>query len=637
MRLLLALGLVLLLRAPFLNQAVQGDDIFYLAGAEHAQIEPAHPINFRYIVQGNLVDMEGFPHPPLNAWILGLLLAVFGDIREVPFHAVYVAFSLIAAASMWSLARRFSPHPLWATLLFLAVPAFVVNGNSLESDLPFLAFWMGGVALFAGGRYALAIVALALASMAAYQAILLTPILAVYTWLYGGPRAFGHPIFARLSWGGVCPAQTSPGSLRRRVLSPIVAFSAVEGGFRPPVASGRGQQVAILIPPAVIAGWQLYELVSIGKMPILVMTSQISAYGFQSLANKLRNACALTVHACWIVFPLLLPPAFLLMRKRRDTDTLFLAAWILVFFGGCMLIFFAGAARYLLPMAAPVALLVSRLNTRWLAVGFAAQMILSISLAVVNYQHWDGYRVFVVSLKPQVAGKRVWIDREWGLRYYLEAEGGLPIRREQALRPGDVVVTSELGYPVHFTTSGGALTSIAQREIRSSLPLRLIGLNTRSAYSTMNRGYLPFDISTGPIDRVRAEVVVERAPKLAYLAMNAPEAEQQLVSGVYELEGKFRWTAGEAVILMKSPAVAAALRVEFMIHPLAPARRITLLVDGVKVAEQTYPGPGTYVLESPAVLPAKSATTVTIRVDKTFSVPGDHRELGVVLYGAGFR
>ncbi len=62
-----------------------------------------------------------------------------------------------------------------------------------------------------------------------------------------------------------------------------------------------------------------------------------------------------------------------------------------------------------------------------------------------------------------------------------------------------------------------------------------------------------------------------------------------------------------------------------------------VLADGVKVAEQTYAGPGTYTLESPPVLPAKPVTTLTIVVDKTFSVPGDRRELGIVLYGAGFR
>ena len=126
----------------FLHQAVQGDDPYYLYGAEHAQIDPLHPASARYIFQGDLVDMRGHPHPPLDSWILAGLLAVFGDVREVPFHFAYILFSLIAALSMWSLARRFCERPLLATLVFIAVPAFVVNGNSFEADLPFLAFWM---------------------------------------------------------------------------------------------------------------------------------------------------------------------------------------------------------------------------------------------------------------------------------------------------------------------------------------------------------------------------------------------------------------------------------------------------------------------------------------------------------------
>src|SRR5216683_4709225 len=147
---LLIVALVLLLRLPFLNQAIQGDDPYYLYGAEHAQIDPLHPNHARYIFQGDLVDMRGHPHPPLNAWILATPLAVLGDVREGPFHFAYILWSLIAALSMWSLARRFCDRPLLATLLFMAVPAFVVNGNSLESDFPFLAFWMAAIALFVG-------------------------------------------------------------------------------------------------------------------------------------------------------------------------------------------------------------------------------------------------------------------------------------------------------------------------------------------------------------------------------------------------------------------------------------------------------------------------------------------------------
>jgi hypothetical protein len=586
-KLFLVIAVALLLRAPFLNQAIQGDDVYYLYGAEHAQIEPAHPTHVRYVFQGDLVDMEGHSHPPLNAWILGLLLAAVGDIREVPFHAAYVLFSLIAAISMWSLARRFSPHPLWATLLFIATPAFVINGTSLESDLPFLAFWMAGVALFVSGRNASAAVALALVSMTAYQAIFLTPILGLYTWLY-----------ARRS---------------------------------------RAAWAAVLVPPLAMAAWQLCELASVGEMPVAVLMGHFHTYGFQSMANKLRNAAALSVHACWMVFPALLPAAFLVSWKRRDKDTMFLGGWIVIFLAGGLGIFFAGSARYLLPMAAPMALLVSRLDTKWLAMGFAAQLALGLALASVNYQHWDGYRSFTASLAPQLGGKRVWINGEWGLCYYLEAAGGLPLRREQAVRAGDMVVSSELAYPLHFTTSGGALTPVARQDIRPTLPLRLIALHTRSAYSTVDRGFLPFDISNGPIDRVRAEVVVEREPRLSDLPMDAPEAEQQLVSGVYSLEGTTRWMAGQAVILLKSPAAARPLRVELYISGQTPARRVSLFVDDVKVAEHTYSAPGRYTLETPQVRPAKPTTTLTIAVDKTFSVAGDRRELGIVLKSAGFR
>src|SRR5580700_6125783 len=139
---LIVVLLVFVLRLPFLHQAIQGDDPYYLYGAEHAQIDPLHPHSTRYLFQGDLVDMRGLPHPPLNAWILAALLAALGTVREAPFHFLYILWSLIAALAMWSLARRFCDQPLIATLLFLAVPAFVVNGNSLEADLPFLAMWM---------------------------------------------------------------------------------------------------------------------------------------------------------------------------------------------------------------------------------------------------------------------------------------------------------------------------------------------------------------------------------------------------------------------------------------------------------------------------------------------------------------
>ncbi|MEX2260968.1 MAG: glycosyltransferase family 39 protein [Bryobacteraceae bacterium] len=593
--LLIVVAVVFLLRLPFLNQAIQGDDVNYLAGAQHALIDPLHPTHAKYVFLGDLVDMRGHPHPPLNAWFLGLLLALFGDVYEVPFHAAYIPFSLISALSMLALARRFSPQPLLATLLFLAVPAFVINGNSLESDLPFLAFWMLAIALFVRasdrrsiGLLAASALSMALAAMAAYQAIFLTPILAVWVWL------------------------------RARDWRPAWA--------------------ATLTAPLVFAIWQASERLSSGALPAAVLVGYFETYGFQALEQKIRNAIALTVHTGWMVFPVLLPPAILAAWRRRDKNTVFLFAWIALFFLGALAVFFAGSARYLLPMAAPLALLVSHLPRKWLAAGVALQLPLSLALATVNYQHWDGYRQFVRSLSGEMRNRRVWINGEWGLRFYLEAEGGLALQRDQAVRPGDLIVSSELALPIPFTMGGGAATPLAQEEIHARLPLRLIGLNVRSAYSSASKGFLPFDVSTGPIDRVRAELVSERPPSLEYVPMNAPEAERHIISGIYGLEdGRWRWMGQRGVLLLKVPENSAALRVFFTIPGIAEGpRHVRVLIDSEEVAEGRFPGPGSYTLAAPPRKISATTTTVSIVVDRIITAPGDRRELGIILTEAGF-
>ncbi len=586
--LLLVLALVLALRVPFLNQAVQGDDDIYLTVAAHALVEPLHPTHTTYVFRGVEVDLRGQPHPPLDGWVLAGLIAIFGDVKEVPFHAVYMVFSLIAAAAMWRLAQRFSPHPLWAALLFVAVPAFVVNGNSFETDLPFLAFWMAAVALFVDEHPLWAVAPMVLAAMTSYQTIFLIPILAVYCWLF-----------------------------HRR--DPI-------------------RWAAIFTPAVVVAGWQLFERLSTGALPAEVLGGYLAEYrGFGTI---LANATMLFIHCWWIVFPLLVPVAMVLAWRGgiwgcRARDVLFLAAWIAIFFGCGAAVFPAGAARYLLPMAAPVVLLASRLPPRWLAIGFGAQLALAIGLATVNYQHWDGVRRFAQRVHEVAGDARVWVNGEHGLRFYCERDGDLPLTRTEAVRPGDILVTSELSRSFEVMAP---TVPLLQADIRPAIPLRLIGLESHSGYSTVQKGFWPFGISTGAIDRLTAVKVVVRQPTLSYLPMNAPEANEQIASGIYDLEDhRFRWMARTAVVVLKSPASPLPLRVEFSIPGNATARRVTLRMDGREVASETYPAPGGYTLATAPLQPGGASATLQIEVDRAFSVPGDRRELGIVLTGVGFR
>ena len=619
---------VLAIRIPFLNQPLQGDDVYYLAAAQHAQIDPLHPNHASYVFLGKTVTMRGHPHPPLNGWVLGALLWLAGDVHEPAFHAFFILFSLIAALSAYSLARRFTPRPLAATLLFVSVPAFVVNGNSLEADLPFAAFWTLAVALFvravearSPGWLVASAAAMALSAMAAFQAVFLVPVLALYLWRQ-----------AR-DW--------KPGWM------------------------------AVFTAPAILVAWQIWERLTGGTLPAEVLSGYFQTYNLHNALAKAKNAVALTVHLGWMVFPPLVwvaarragtmawiaaglagavgfykdpNPLFWvcfatgalilgwLWRERRE----FMAAWALIFFGGALVVFFAGSARYLLPLAAPLGILVSRTG-RWFPLAIPAHLALGLALAAANYQHWDGYRQFASLLPAESEMKRVWINGEWGLRYYVESRGGLPIVEGQAVQPGEYVVSSELGYPVPYSTGGGRRTNLITREIRPSIPLVLLGLHSKSAYSTVRWGYRPFDISTAPVDRLRFDAIVERQPTLSFVRMDSPEADLHIVSGLYHLEDRARWMSGKAVILLKRPGAESVLEVTFYVPEAAPARRLTLLLDGAELASESVPGPGLHTVRSKRVPGGTGSAVVTVTVDQTFQPPGDHRELGVVLSEIGFR
>ncbi|MEZ5401181.1 MAG: glycosyltransferase family 39 protein [Bryobacteraceae bacterium] len=620
-RLLLVL-LVLAIRLPFLFCPVQGDDAFYIAAAEHAQVDPAHPHHFVITAQGMDIDMRGIPHPPGNSWILGGLLAVVGDVVEPVYHAFYLIFSIAAALAAFSIARRFCGQPLWAATLFVATPAFVINGASFETDLPFLAFWLVSIALFLRGvegspaAMAGAVLAMAGAVQISYQAVVLAPILFVYLW-------------------------------RERVRRPAPWATA-------------------MIPVAVFAAWQIYERMTTGAASTEVLGGHFAAHSLQSLGNKLRNAASLTVHLGWMQSPLLAPISVaalagavagaaldvsplcwvpfaigvaILWTVARELFGSFPRFWVGIYFGAALVIFFAGSARYLLPTALPLAILaVERTGRRprLLAAALGTQLALGMALADANYRLWDFYRDTAESVSKELAEHRSFVNAEWGLRFYAESAGAIPLRATQTFRGGDRILSSTLGAPVRLPESPRLAVL---NTFSFDWPLRLIGLNARSSYSSAQFGLRAFDVGRGPVDAVRLIVVNDVKPTLSWLPMNAPEAEAQIISGVYGLEGgAWRWTGRRAVFTMALPPAPEHFVANFRIVDQMAGRKVRLSLDGGVVAEAEYPAAGEYTLRSAApVGPRASASTVTLEVSEAFRVPGDQRELGLILTGIGYR
>lgn len=585
------MAFVLFLRLPFLNQAVQGDDYYYLAAAQHAQIDPLHPHHARYVFLGEVIDMRGHPHPPGNAWVLAGLLALAGDVREPVFHAAYIGFSLIAALAMLWLAHRFAPRrALEATLLFCAVPAFVVNGTSFEADLPLLAFWMLSIVWVMKAaedrRYAgPAVLAMAACALMAYQSVLLIPLLGYWMWRE-----------------------------RHLRLWPL-----------------------LLVPALTLAGYQLFERISSGDLPAQVLAGHFQTYGLQRLEMKLKNAVALTGHLIVMLSPL----AVLALFRRRHA---FLTVWAAMFFAAALVLFFAGSARYLLPMAAPLALLlVLHFEDKPALIGAALawSLALGLGLAWVNYEHWDAYRTAIREARlalPDGSTRRLWVNGEWGLRFYAEAAGAAPVVRGETLRPGDVLITSDLMSAVGFTTGGGVKVEQASSLVRPVLPLRLIGLGSRSGYSSVGFGVWPFDVTTTPVDRISISSIVERKPQSSWIEMKLAAADAQIVSGVYQVEnGQWRWSSPRAVLLLKPPDTPAPVRVNLYLPEAAPGRQVTVTLNGEVIGSRTLAGPGIHEIVTAATTVSTETATLAISIDRGFTPPGDSRQLGFILTGAGFR
>lgn len=592
-QLLVILIVAIATRVIFLEHPVQGDDYYYLASAMYGQTDPLHPGHARYVFQGKEVDMRGHPHPPLNAWILTAILAITGSITEMTLHSYYLGFSLMVAISMWALSLRYTKHPSGTTLLVLMAPAFVVSGNSVESDLPFFAFLLCGMTAFFYRQLWLAVPMLACAGLAAYQSVVIVPILWLYLWM------------KHRQW--------------------------------------RTGWIVSCTPVVVLLLWQIYERVSGGAFPVAVAAGYFNEYDLQRFSAKLRNAVALSGHSLFLVGPFLTGSVIgtLWMQRRYfDKTNVFLFGWMVIFFCAALVLFFAGSARYLLPMLPPAAILAARIledRKTILSIGLVCQAAVAMGLASANYEHWKGYQDFVERHRREFGNRRVWINGEWGLRYYAEARGGLPMRLGQAVQPGDLILSSKLAFPIPYTTGGGTLVPFAEEKIVPQLPFRLIGLDARSAWSTASMGLLPFDLSTSPVDIVRADLVVEKQPTLSFLPMGAPQAESHIVSGIYQLEtGLFRWMGEQGSVYLKSSGERAPLELKLFIPDTAPARTVILEVDGKEVDRHKFDRTGLHQFKTAPVQWPRGRALVTIKVDQTFVAPGDTRRLGIILQEVGF-
>jgi len=478
----------LLLHAPFLMTPVQGDEVNYLDTAREVFRQPLTPQNFQFVFQGRVVDMAGHPHPPLNAYLVAIPWMLAGQFSVFWFHAYYLLFALAISFAAYALAAQFTTQPLWAALLMAASPIVQVNLNTVASpEPPTLAFVLIGAAAFMARRFAVSGIALSLAGLTALQALALPPIL-LLSYVIKRERP------EQSAWLALAAPYAALGGWQALQFALIhrLPFGVLFGYVREPGLSGPGikassalallQHLGVLVTLIPVARWRLWAVIP-GVLACLLATS----YPWWE-------------RALLLVFMTLGVNALLWLWSARKTNP-FLAGWALLYFAFAAVVFFAGASRYLLPLAAPVVLLFVMQygnRTRWLRAALAFNVILGLNIAFAAHEF---ARVYAGVEPPP--GRNFLVNGEWGFRYYMLQRGGRMLETYSVHAPGEWIVASELSLAGKYDSlAEETAVEMKTEDLRVRTPLRLIDRYAHSGFSSAAAGLLPFSFSNRPLDRI---------------------------------------------------------------------------------------------------------------------------------------
>jgi len=485
--LLLLAAFTLALHAPFLRQPVQGDEFNYHDMAAHVLQHPWTPLDFQYVFQGRLVDAAGHPHPPLNAYLLAAAWLLRGHFSVLFFHCFYLPFTLGIGFAAYALAARFTSRPLWAALLVAASPIVQQATNALAlPEAPGLALLLIGAAAFFGRWFWMAAIALALSGLTELQALALPPILLLaYVIKRERPPpaawcALAAPYFALAGW------QALQWSLTGRLPAAVLAGYAANPSL---------SRVAVKAASA---------LALLAHLGILVTVVPLAWRRLWALAPGMLAGLLATGYPWWerallIVFVALGVNALVWLWESRRQPVL--AVWCLVYFAFACVAFFAGAARYLLPLAAPMAMLFviqfrDRPRILWLALAVNVLLGLNISFATYEFS-----RVYADIAPPP--GRPFLVNGEWGFRYYMIEKGGRALADTSVPKPGEWIVASDLSLAANYDSlAEETATPLRWTDLRVRTPLRLMDRQAHSGFLSSSMGLLPFSFSLRPLDRI---------------------------------------------------------------------------------------------------------------------------------------
>ncbi len=527
---------VLGLTVPFLATPYHIDDDIYLKGAQQILRTPWSPLGGTQKMLGEVMPTYHFTqHPPLVSYLIALVDVTTGGLSEIRLHLAFLVFPLLAALAFHGLARRFTRHPLEASLLLVGTPVFLVSSHGIMTDLPFLALALSATAAFVqavdgrGARFfAAGGLLLALACFTQYRGLMLAPLLVGYAWLQGRRRAqaAGATAPALLLVGlwslsnardlGVVHLSDAGSWIAfapDRMIHDAIAYVALVGGVtlfplfllwalrRTLARADTGIAVVAATAAAAVSSTQGYGVAQTSLFVVFLVSGIVTTWAFvPSRQFAVRYLAALRV----------------LPAGEPVRDELFLVGMVsITLLSQVVLNLFASARSILLAAPFLVLLLVRRIESqvpavvgarRTLRVGVALTVACGLAISIADYQFAVAERDLARSLKARLAGQgRVWFSGEWGFRHYMEKAGFEYATVDgTGTVAGDLLVMPEVPCPAALAPTFSERLRLEDAVVSERrFPIKIMSFQDRAGFYSNFHGLLPYSFSRRPLESAR--------------------------------------------------------------------------------------------------------------------------------------
>jgi hypothetical protein len=557
---LLVFLLPLLLALPFINRAYFVDDHYFVEIATWLKAHPSLPYHFRADdagPQNRGWEENGFVrmvNPLAHQYYLALLMKIWDASRQsrpAPEWFLRLGAVLLSCGSallLFQFARRWTYHPLLATLLILATPVFWLGSYSLLIDPTMMFFALAGlyamvrsVELNSVWRGWAAGALLGLSILTKYPALFMLPLCAVWIllnapdrkrlWRHAAvfivPLAFllAYSLYTAHLYGrphiiAASERMMSTGAWPK-IFSLLVFFagSLLAPLAMWPLAAPRLRAVSLLIGVALFA---LLASSAGGFTPL--QAALLSVW----MATSIVFLGELTLRSVHALLPFLNTRSYAGLRHflHENHHDVFLTCWIMGFMWMMVVVMNWVAVRYYFLVAPAVVFMMVRLiertrpaaAARWLSAMVALLFVVSGALAYADMKQAEPARAMGARLRASgvQGGERHFYLGDSFTMSYLKEAGWTPAFPETQFKPGDLVLSKDVTMPLawffHKNLRGRL---IATYDFPSHFPLKVMDYQGSAGFYASVWGALPFTWSWGPWERFRLFEILEAPADVA--------------------------------------------------------------------------------------------------------------------------